>query len=146
MSRLNRILRIYKLVIPTGIANQLWPYSVVFYLYTCISVFSLWLLTTWRVRLGDQLGPLRMWITPYYSLFCHIMFSLSSSLYYCYLSSREVKLALYMFIATHLMACGWFILACSSMTASAGDPHTCGVDSWAMKMSMLDGSNRTLSM
>ena len=58
----------------------------------------------------------------------------------------EVKLAMYMTIVTHLMACGWFIIACSSMTAGAGDPHTCGRDSWAMKMYMLDGSDQHLSM
>lgn len=140
MSRLNRILRIYKLVRP-----RRYQYSVLF-IQLYISVLSLWLLSTWRVRLGGQLEPLRMWCSKFItqpSPFCHTPFS--SSLL-SYLSSREVKLALYMFIATHLMACGWFILACSSMTASAGDPHTCGVDSWAMKMSMLDGSDRTLSM
>ena len=50
-----------------------------------------------------------------------------------------------MALTTHLMACGWFILACSSMSAEAGDPHTCGRDSWAMQMHMLDGSNNHLS-
>ena len=45
----------------------------------------------------------------------------------------EVKFAAYMLVGTHLTACVWFLLACSSLSNDFSDPHTCNVNSWALK-------------
>ena len=50
-----------------------------------------------------------------------------------YSLSRELKFAAYMCIGTHLTACGWFLLACSSLSIGAMDPHICDVGSWALQ-------------
>ena len=130
-----------------------------------LSHSSLWPSIILRVRLDEMLGPLRKFPKPNSMA---ISLHITTHLVACMLTSftcaliflfiilhvtvlvsalhSEVKLALYMIVGTHLMACGWFILACSSLTASAGDPHTCSSDSWAMQMSSLDGTTKHLSM
>ena len=42
---------------------------------------------------------------------------------------------MYMAVGTHWTACGWFLIACSSLSIGAMDPHTCNVGSWALKFS-----------
>lgn len=46
---------------------------------------------------------------------------------------RIVEFFIYMSVGTHLTACIWFMLACSSLSLGAYDPHVCEVDSWALQ-------------
>jgi hypothetical protein len=50
-------------------------------------------------------------------------------------SCSELKFAAYMYIGTHLIACGWFLLACASLSVDATDPNLCKVESWALQFS-----------
>ena len=52
-----------------------------------------------------------------------------------FIYTREIKFAMYMALGTHWTACGWFLIACSSLSIGAMDPHTCNVGSWALKFS-----------
>ena len=44
-----------------------------------------------------------------------------------------------MIIVTHLVACGWFIISCLSLSIGAEDPHTCQVDSWVINSNVGEG-------
>ena len=64
---------------------------------------------------------------------------------YCQLSFfSEVKFAAYLLMGTHIMACIWFLLACSSLTNDdeSMNPHSCEVDSWVLNGIFV---NKTLS-
>ena len=54
----------------------------------------------------------------------------------------ELKFAAYMCLGTHLTACGWFLLACSSLSIGTVDPHVCNVGSWALHISETPLSKR----
>ena len=48
---------------------------------------------------------------------------------------RVLELFIYMSMGTHLTACIWFMLACSSLSLEPYDPHVCDVESWAFHYS-----------
>ena len=46
---------------------------------------------------------------------------------------RLIRYTVYLVFGTHLAACGWFLLACSSLEIGPYNPRICNVGSWALK-------------
>lgn len=50
-----------------------------------------------------------------------------------------------MSLATHLITCMWFLIACSALVIEPYDPHICNVKSWALHVPIKQYSETALS-
>ena len=131
LARLNRVLRIYKMVSHTH------THTHTHTLYLHLSVFLSHLHSNiLKARLLDQQVLSRKLSNFYKIYFYTVSTSMCNNIVYGLTNhSREIKFAIYMSLGTHLTACGWFLLACSSISAGANQSHICGTGSWALRYS-----------